>query len=223
MIANRIRQANRFAEGFKLSPSERYWKWASFVDPTDAIKLLAPHAAETFSIREFENRQGMILHCIERGDSMNNILATDMQVVLSNDMLVKADLMSMANGLEIRSPFLDYEVVSFARNLPADFKIKRNKRKRILQDAFREMLPARLYHRPKKGFEVPMLKWLRREMRSLVEEDLLSRTRIEEQGLFHYPEIEKLKQKLFSNNPGDVHARIWGLVVYQSWLRNYCG
>jgi asparagine synthase (glutamine-hydrolysing) len=130
--------------------------------------------------------------------------------------------MSMAHGLEIRSPFLDYEVVNFAHNLPADFKIKGNKRKRILQDAFRDMLPTMLYHRPKKGFDVPMLKWLRREMRSLIEEDLLSRTHIEQQGLFHYPEIERLKQKLFSNNPGDVHARMWGLVVLQSWFRNYC-
>jgi len=221
-MANRIRQANRFAEGFKLSPSQRYWKWASFVDRDDALRLLAPHAAETFSVREFENRQRIIVDCIEGGNSMNKILATDMQFVLPNDMLVKADLMSMAHGLEIRSPFLDYEVVNFAHNLPADFKIKGNKRKRILQDAFRDMLPTMLYHRPKKGFDVPMLKWLRREMRSLIEEDLLSRTHIEQQGLFHYPEIERLKQKLFSNNPGDVHARMWGLVVLQSWFRNYC-
>ena len=66
-----------------------------------------------------------------------------MEFVLPNDMLVKADLMSMAHGLEIRSPFLDFELVNFAGKLPGDFKVKRNKRKRILQDTFREMLPAR--------------------------------------------------------------------------------
>jgi asparagine synthase (glutamine-hydrolysing) len=60
-------------------------------------------------------------------------------------------------------------------------------------------------------------------MKSLILEDLLSRKRIEEQGLFHYPEIEKLTRKLFSRNPGDVHARIWGLVVFQWWIGKYGG
>lgn len=221
-MANRIRQANRFAAGFGLSAPERYWRWACFADITDAISLLSSQAAEEFSLGEFENRRQMILNRIQRGNSINNILAMDMEFVLPNDMLVKADLMSMAHGLEIRSPFLDFELVNFAGKLPGDFKVKRNKRKRILQDAFREMLPARLYNRPKKGFEVPMLKWLRHEMRSLIEEDLLSRKHIEEQGLLHYPEVEKLKEKLLSHSPGDVHARIWGLVVLQSWFRKYC-
>lgn len=221
-IANRIRQANRFVEGFSLPAPERYWRWASFASLNEVTKLLTAPTFENVSLPEFENRQQAVLHCMHAGDSINNVLATDMQLVLPNDMLMKADLMSMAHGLEIRSPFLDFELVNFVRTLPGDFKIKKDKRKRMLQEAFREMLPARLYNRPKKGFEVPMLKWLRREMRSMIEEDLLSRAHIEEQRLFHYPEIEGLKKKLFSNNPGDVHARIWGLIVLQSWFRKYC-
>jgi asparagine synthase (glutamine-hydrolysing) len=93
-------------------------------------------------------------------------------------------------------------------------------RKRILQDAFKDMLPAELYNRPKKGFEVPMLKWLRREMKSLIQDDLLSEKLISEQGIFDYSEIKKLKTQLYSTNPGDVHARIWALVVFQSWWKS---
>ena len=129
----------------------------------------------------------------------------------------------MANGLEIRVPFLDFEVVDFLFSLPDDYKINASGRKRILRDAFRDILPQALYHRPKKGFEVPLLKWFRREMKSLVLNDLLSEKMINEQGIFDYPEIDKLKRQLFSSNPGDVHARIWGLVVFQWWWKKYMG
>jgi asparagine synthase (glutamine-hydrolysing) len=220
-LANFIRQADRFARGSKLSGPERYWRLAGFADAQESMRLLAPGAREKFLNQEFESRKSEILKYLPEGHNINSILLTDMQLVLQNDMLVKADSMSMANSLEIRSPFLDYQLVNFVFSLPGHFKIMGKRRKRILQDAFREMLPDALYNRPKKGFEVPLLKWFRKEMRSLIVDDLLSKKHIEQQGLFHYAEIEKLTRKLFSNNPGDVHARIWGLVVFQWWFKKY--
>jgi asparagine synthase (glutamine-hydrolysing) len=142
-----------------------------------------------------------------------------MKVVLSNDMLTKVDLMSMANSLEVRVPFLDYELVNFVFSLPSDYKINASVRKRLLQDSFKEILPAELYNRPKKGFEVPLLKWLRGDLKSRIDHDLLSEKFILEQGIFDYKEIRKLKRRLFSFSPGDVHARVWGLVVFQSWWK----
>lgn len=220
-IANLIRQAHRFSSGSKLSPAERYWHWASYTDLKAAVQMLTVASGARLPMQEFEERKKEILKALIPHHNISHILLTDMQLVLQNDMLVKADCMSMANSLEIRSPFLDYQLVNFAFALPGHFKISGNKRKRILQDAFREMLPVELYNRPKKGFEVPLLKWFRKEMKSLINEDLLSQKRIEEQGLFNYAEIEKLKKKLFSNNPGDVHARIWGLIVFQWWCKKY--
>jgi asparagine synthase (glutamine-hydrolysing) len=129
--------------------------------------------------------------------------------------------MSMAHGLEVRTPFLDYELVDFAFTLPDAFKINATIRKRIAQDAFKDFLPRELYNRPKKGLEVPMLKWLRKEMKSLMEDDLLSEKFILEQGIFDYPSLAQLKKRLFSSNPGDVHARIWALVVFQWWWKKY--
>ena len=159
------------------------------------------------------------LYLIRR--TINDILYADMNLVLPNDMLTKVDLMSMANGLEVRVPFLDYEFVNFIFSLPEEYKIKGSVRKRIVKDAFRDILPKQLYNRPKKGFEVPLLKWFRNEMKSLIVDDLLSEKFIEEQGVFEYSEIDKLKQQLFSSNPGDIHARIWGLIVFQWWWRKY--
>ncbi len=220
-MANMIRQADRFAAGSKLSGGERYWKWATLADAAQVMKLLTPEVRESLQVENFDSRKNEQLRFLKPGHNINDILLTDMHLVLQNDMLVKTDSMSMANGLEIRSPFLDYRLVNFSFTLPGHFKVSGNKRKRILQDAFREMLPAQLYNRPKKGFEVPLLKWFRKEMKSLISDDLLSRQRVEEQGIFNYTEVDRLKKKLFSNNPGDVHAQIWALIVFQWWFKKY--
>jgi asparagine synthase (glutamine-hydrolysing) len=220
-LANKARQFNRFAEGMKLSPKERYWRWAAFADETEGRSLLNADSQAKISEQQYQQTKSEILKEISSAGSMNEILLTDTRLVLPNDMLTKVDLMSMANGLEVRTPFLDFEVVNFIFSLPDDFKINSGIRKRILQDAFRDILPEELYKRPKKGFEVPLLKWFRKEMKSMIVDDLLSKKLIEEQGIFNYAEIEKLKAQLFSSNPGDVHARIWGLIVFQFWWKKY--
>ncbi|MBT1700222.1 asparagine synthase (glutamine-hydrolyzing) [Fulvivirgaceae bacterium PWU4] len=220
-FSNKLRQAARFAEGARLSPAARYWRWASYATENGAYELFSAASQEKFHRQEYESRKQALMQTVPDHHTMNDILLTDMKVVLPNDMLTKVDLMSMANGLEVRVPFLDYEVVNFAFSLPSHYKINKSMRKRILQDAYRDVLPAKLYNRPKKGFEVPLLKWFRKEMRSLIMDDLLAQKKIEEQGIFNYAAIDKLKRQLFSSNPGDVHARIWGLIVFQWWRRRF--
>ena len=220
-VSNFIRQANRFAQGAALPPAERYWRWAAFTDSVSAAQLLATQVKQEFYTDEFHERKSTLLKGIGPNQTINDILLADMRLVLPNDMLVKADTMSMANGLEIRSPFLDHNLVDFCFTLPARFKIQGNNRKRILQDTFRDLLPPALYNRPKRGFEVPLLKWFRRELKSRIFDDLLSENRIQQDGIFNYSEIQKIKNKLFSNNPGDAHARIWALAVFQSWFAKF--
>jgi asparagine synthase (glutamine-hydrolysing) len=220
-FGNKVRQLSRFAEGMKQNAKDRYWQWAGFTSKDDALKLLHPDLRTNKWLGEYVGRRKNILYSIPDRESMNDILYTDMQLVLPNDMLTKVDLMSMANGLEVRTPFLDYEVVNFLFSLPEQYKINGSIRKRILQDTFRSMLPAELYNRPKKGFEVPLLKWFRKEMKTYITEDLLGDKFIHEQGIFDPSEIQKLKMQLLSANPADSHARIWGLTVFQAWWRKY--
>jgi asparagine synthase (glutamine-hydrolysing) len=222
-VTNKVRQLARFSEGSALSSRDRYWRWAAYADQADARALLHPDLRTAAGLEDFGPRRENLLRNLPEKETINDILLTDMQLVLSNDMLTKVDLMSMANGLEVRVPFLDYQVVDFLFSLPDSYKINGHIRKRILQDAFRDVLPEVLYNRPKKGFEVPLLKWFRREMKSLITDDLLSEKFVTAQGIFHYPVIHSLKQQLFSNNPGDVHARIWGLLVFQAWWKKYAG
>jgi asparagine synthase (glutamine-hydrolysing) len=94
-------------------------------------------------------------------------------------------------------------------------------RKTILKDAFRDILPEELYTRNKMGFEIPLLQWFRTDLKSLIMDDLLSDKFIEEQQIFNLATIRKLKAQLFSANPGEIHAQIWALIVFQTWYKKY--
>ena len=218
---NFFRQLSRFAEGAKLGVKERYWRWAGFLTEQQAWNLLTPGAQTKIDSNAFGSQKQVLLQYLKDGDSLEDLLATDISLVLLSDMLVKVDLMSMANSLEVRSPFLDHEVVDFAFSLPTCYKIDQKMKKKIVQDAFRKYLPNELYNRPKHGFEIPLLDWFRKELRSMITGDLLNDKFVAEQGIFDSKSVQQLKAKLFSNNPGDSHATVWALIVFQSWWRNY--
>lgn len=212
-FSNTVRRLQRFAEGMKLNEQDRYWRWCSIAGEQEAMALMSGHSA----ITGMAERKRQLTAAVSPQGDLNSILLNDLHLVLANDMLVKVDSMSMAHGLEVRCPFLDHRVVAFAFSLPEAYKTNRHHRKIIVQDAFRKLLPASLYHRPKHGFEIPLHAFLTTELRSVMEEKYLCPELIRSQGLFDLAEVEKLKQRLYSDNPGDSAARVWGLVVFQHW------
>jgi len=219
-FGNKVRQLRKFAEGKKLTAKERYWSWAGYASPIACEALLLKKTLTSFDrIIDYSNRKDEILKYIQEDGSINDVFLADMHLVLVNDMLMKVDLMSMANSLEVRTPFLDYTVVDFAFSLPAESKIDRHGRKKIVRDAFRSMLPEELYSRSKQGFEVPLLKWFRTELKSMITDDLLSEKFIKSQQIFDFDEIKKLIAQLYSSSPGDSVARVWGLIVFQYWWK----
>ena len=218
--SNWIRQLNKFADAINLSAKERYWRWAGYCNEKEADNLLVDVVSKSSILyKEYLQRKNKVLKFIRDDGDVNDVLYTDMQLVLPNDMLTKTDMMSMANSLEVRSPFLDYEVVDFAFSLPLHSKIDGSGRKKIIRDAFRNYLPQEILTRSKKGFEVPLLKWFRNELKSSITDDWLSDKFIEEQQIFRVDATRNLKRKLFSNNPGDAQALVWGLIVFQHWWK----
>jgi asparagine synthase (glutamine-hydrolysing) len=211
-FGNKSRQFLRFEEALQLEPAERYWQWCSITNEIDAKRMMKA----TYDTLEYGHRKASLTRDIKNGKDLTDVLLADMKMVLAGDMLVKADRMSMAHGLEVRNPFLDVMVVDFAFGLPSSAKIDRRMRKKILQNAFRGLLPAELYNRPKKGFEVPLLKWMRTGLETRLDR-LLEKEWIEHQGLFDYEEISLLRKKLASNSPGDAPARLWALMAFQEW------
>ncbi len=220
-LGNRVRQLQRFARGMQMGPKDRYWAWAGFTVGDEAASLLSKKVRKRLDKKLIAKRRAEWMTNLTAGGDINEVLLTDMRVVLPGDMLTKVDLMSMANSLEVRTPFLDVNVVDFAFSLPVSSKINAQMKKRIVQDAFRPMLPPELYQRPKHGFEVPLLSWFKGDLRPLIEDDLLADAFVEAQGIFDVDAIRALKAQLFSANPADSVGRIWGLIVFQYWWKKY--
>ncbi len=218
-IANKIRQLERFAKGMDLKPAERWWQWCCINDTNYVEQLIGDKA--DLSITEMIKIRQQYASLVQYDGTLNDCLLADVNMVLPYDMLTKVDRMSMRNSLEVRVPFLDYRIVEFAFSLPVSSKINGNMKKKIVQDAFREVLPNELYNRPKKGFEVPLLQWFRTDLKDKILNDWLSDEYIQQQGVFNINTIQQLKLQLFSNNPGDVHAQIWALIVFQNFWRKY--
>jgi asparagine synthase (glutamine-hydrolysing) len=216
-LGNFFRKLDKFATGSSLSKEERYWLWASLLNEADAANLMLKRPEKGSYLKRKEE----ILAVISKGKDFNDVLYTDVNLVLQSDMLRKVDLMSMANGLEVRTPFLDHELMNFAFSIPSNFKIDGQMKKKIVQDAARDILPEILYNRPKKGFEVPLGDWMRNELSDLINNDLLSEEFIKNQNLFNVSYVNELKLKLHSMDPEDSQANIWAILVFNSWWKKY--
>ncbi len=130
---------------------------------------------------------------------------TDTKTWLPDDLLVKADKMTMANSLELRVPLLDHKVLEFAASLPPDFKVGNGQTKRILRAAFARGLPGPILNRKKAGFPVPYEGWLRREFKGEVADTLLSDQALS-RGYSRQDELERLL-KTNSLGPGNTRRK----------------
>jgi len=217
-IPNLMRQMNKLAEGIKLDAKDRYFLWCSLLDHNSA-KNLINHSFDNY---EYNARVEFIKQFFGKQHDLNDVLYSDMHTVLQGDMLRKVDSMSMANSLEVRTPFLDHNVVDFLFTLPSEYKIDKKNQKKILKDTFRSLLPDELMNRPKQGFEVPLLPWFKNELQSKINDVWLKDEFIEEQGIFNLQKIKELKNRIHAVNPGDVQATIWALIVFQHWwMKNF--
>jgi asparagine synthase (glutamine-hydrolysing) len=210
-LGNLFRQISKYNKGLNMSDKERYLSWLSINNSAYADELLVKPVNDD-ARKEYENLLSQFIKT-----DFNDLLYSDVKFLLPNDMLTKVDKMSMANSLEVRTPFLDHEIVNFAFSLKSDFKIQANIKKRIVQDAFRDILPEELYNRPKHGFEVPLLNWFKKDLNDFIFKNLLEKTKIEKQNILNYKLIQKLEKQLNSNNPSDSVASIWAIIVFQYW------
>ena len=152
-----------------------------------------------------------------RGSTLDRILQLNFETYLPDDLLVKADRMSMAHGLELRSPFLDREVVEFGAQLPDRLRMRRGRGKLVLRAAMEDLLPGSVISRKKMGFGVPLALWFRGDAASEVRRRL---TRADS-PLFEHVRKEPIAELLSRHEQGreDAGARIFSLLTLESWLR----
>jgi asparagine synthase (glutamine-hydrolysing) len=148
-------------------------------------------------------------------DRVEKLGELDLRTYLPGDILTKADTASMANALELRSPFLDRDVVEFASRLPMKYKLSAKQRKYILCAAFPEFITPEVLNRPKRGFGVPIAAWLRGSWKDQAYKKLFD-SRLTGDGFIAQPVLKKywdLHQKGY-----DFGYLLWNLLILTMFL-----
>jgi len=143
----------------------------------------------------------------------------DFATYLPEDILTKVDRMSMAHSIESRVPLLDNGVVDFAATLPADLKIKNGRKKHVLKEAAANLLPSEILNRRKQGFAVPVGGWFRGDLRNFFSDVLLSQ-RARQRGYFNGRFVDRIVREHLTGRR-DHTLRLWALVVFELWHRQY--
>jgi len=188
-----------------------FLSWVSFV-PAEWRTRLCP-AGSTWGEEDF----AAVWESTAGAPTLDRLLLLTLRTYLLDDLLPKVDRMSMAHGLEVRSPFLDRDLVELALRLPPHFKLRGWSRKRVLKEAMRELLPHDLLHRRKRGFGVPLDRWFRTDLRPYLESTLTGgRARLGEH-LAPEPVADMVSEHL-SGRADHGHA-LWTLLTLEVFLR----
>jgi asparagine synthase (glutamine-hydrolysing) len=149
---------------------------------------------------------------------VEKIMETDIQTYLPGDILTKVDIASMACSLEVRSPFMDHEVVEFAASLPLKYKQAGMSRKHILKEAFKDIIPTEIRDRRKKGFGVPIASWFRDPWQGILKEHLLSGILVK-QNFFKKQAFEQLINNHCSGQADNSYP-LWSLLILELFMQN---
>lgn len=175
---------------------------SSVFTPFDLNKLLNFH---------FKDQPDLSASYFHSMDPIEQLMLTDAQTYLPDEVLAKVDRASMNASLESREPLLDHKILEFAAQLPIEYK----RQKRILKHILGKYIPNELFERKKQGFGLPINSWLRKDLKELVENHL-SREKINQTNIFHYAYVRKLKDDFFRRKNNDY--RVWNLLVFQMWF-----
>jgi asparagine synthase (glutamine-hydrolysing) len=211
-----LRTAREFAAHRWRSPVERYLFFLAHFSRRDKERLLGPALTERAARDGLARELERVLATSDAGDAINRLLDLDTQTYLPDDIFTKVDIASMAHALEVRAPFVDHLLVERMAQLPGRLKLRRFRGKQLLRLAVRDLVPEPILARKKKGFNVPLDRWMRQELAEL-SRDLLTDATARGRGLFIAAEVERL---LDEHAAGVNHGRrLWNLSVLEIWLR----
>jgi asparagine synthase (glutamine-hydrolysing) len=208
----------RFAAGAERPPFERYVRWTRFFTDEQLEKLVVPgvracwRAPVDAAHRAAWAGRGY-------GDPVDGAFRVDLVTYLPDDLLAMADRMSMAHSLELRAPFCDHRLIERSLAIAPRVKLPGVRLKGLLRQAFATVLPPSVVRRRKQGFMIPLARWLRTDLRPLMEQ-LLAPDVVAARGLFSPAAVDALIQEHLGGRK--THAdRLWALMMTELWLREY--
>jgi asparagine synthase (glutamine-hydrolysing) len=203
--------------GSQLSPktslAARYSSILSLTQPQELFTLLNSNIYSNKAETAYENQ-------FEVGNltSFDRMIRSDFAAYLPGDLLVKVDIATMANSLELRSPLLDVNVVEWGVSLPRKYKVKGFETKHILKDVARSLVPAELIDRPKMGFGIPRAEWLRTGMKEMVTDTLTDSTATQ-RGWFDSSEVKKVIDIHMAGDDKD--SLLWPMLMLELWAKTW--
>jgi asparagine synthase (glutamine-hydrolysing) len=214
-LMRNIRRAQRFVRALEGEPADRFFRLTNKfydVSPTDIYD-------SSFRVLSLAGAEELYRDCYQRwqlnGDQINPMLYVDSKIKLADHILTKVDLMSMKVGLEVRSPFLDYRIVELAFGIPGNLKVNWFRKKHLLRETFKHLLPKHLLALPKTGFEIPVSEWLKHELREMFWDTVAPPAG---GGVLNQTTIERL-YKEHCDNRRDHSEKLWILFVLRWWAR----
>jgi asparagine synthase (glutamine-hydrolysing) len=197
----------------------RYLDSLAFFQPDEKASLYSADVRRTLSQWSAEQELGDHFRRFEQLPLHSRMMKFDFETYLPEDVLTKVDRMSMAHSIESRVPLLDNEVIDFAASLPPHLKIHNGRRKHVLKEAARSLLPPGILDRKKQGFGVPLGVWFRGGLTGVFS-DVLSSPRTRQRGYFEPAFVDRLIQEHLSGRR-DHTLRLWQLLVFELWHRQY--
>jgi asparagine synthase (glutamine-hydrolysing) len=199
----------RFTGRWADDTTTRHLRWMSSVDLPD-LPLALPHAAGT-------PPPTLAASLPDTDDWLERVLALDFTTYMSGSVLTKVDRASMAHGLEVRPPLLDNAVVDWAFALPSRYKLRGRRGKYLLKLAAKDKIPEELIERPKKGFGIPLARWLRGPLRDRLE-SLLSSSPMWDSGEIGREAFQTWNRQ-HQAKERDHSKALWALFVLDHWFR----
>jgi asparagine synthase (glutamine-hydrolysing) len=212
-------KVKKFLTGIGYSPGIRNSSWLGSFSLPELDKILSSGIFGSISNSKIVEEINLYGKEFPSNDPIGFIQYLDLKLYLQESILVKVDRASMACSLEVRAPFLDHELVEFVMNLPWKFKLNGFTSKYILKKSMKNWLPDEVIQRPKKGFGVPIAKWVKGPLKELFR-DLLSSDRVGHEGFLNSQYVTTLLQDHVTNKK-DNRKQLWTLLVWELWVNHY--
>jgi len=212
-----IRRGKRFLEALGQPVVGRYLNWLQIFPESMRASLYTDEFVAELPGEDPVAFLESVWARSEGRDVVTRASTSDVLSYLPCDLMTKVDIASMAHGLEVRQPMLDYRVVEFAATLPVELKFRGRRGKLLLQDAFADRIPKEIFTRPKMGFGIPIGKWFREEFRPLVHETMLA----DDAKIGRFFRREAVADLVGAHESGQQNHgyRLWNLLVLETWLR----
>lgn len=212
----RLSRVGRALDALSRSHSGRYGALMAYIAPEEKLELCRGPLLQC--ARSFNTYDLLMPASDEATHLLDRLLSSDTSTYLPGDLLVKVDRSSMAHSLEARSPFLDHKLMEFAALMPSSFKATPRRSKILLKAVAQQWLPEEIINRRKRGFGVPLAKWLRFDLRDMAY-DLLTDHTASSRGYFDMLYVRKL---LDEHMAGLNRApQLWALLMLELWHRRW--